>query len=212
MHQAITATASLFALALGGAAAAAPAASTDPVDPVPAHTPPAVPAALPVPAAPATPAPLPVPHDFATWIERAAQQCPGLSRELIAAQIQAESDFNPNAVSPANAVGPSQFIPSSWEVWGVDADGDGARNPFSIPDAVTAQAAFMCENLKQTTAGVASGRLDGDPVDLALAAYNAGYGAVLRFSGMPAGGGYTAETQPYVAKIRQLEQQLAARA
>lgn len=42
------------------------------------------------------------------------------------------------------AVGPMQFIPSTWKAVGVDADGDGKRNPQDIDDAATAAAVYLC--------------------------------------------------------------------
>lgn len=42
------------------------------------------------------------------------------------------------------AVGPMQFIPSTWATWGVDADHDGQKNPFDIFDATAAAAAYLC--------------------------------------------------------------------
>jgi membrane-bound lytic murein transglycosylase B len=53
------------------------------------------------------------------------------------------------------AVGPLQFIPSTWSVVGVDADGDGQRNPQDIDDAALATAVYLCsgEDDLSTTAG-----------------------------------------------------------
>jgi membrane-bound lytic murein transglycosylase B len=42
------------------------------------------------------------------------------------------------------AVGPMQFIPSTWRVVGVDGDGDGVRNPQDIDDAALATAVYLC--------------------------------------------------------------------
>ncbi len=42
------------------------------------------------------------------------------------------------------AIGPMQFIPSTWSVIGVDADGDGKRNPQDIDDAALASAVYLC--------------------------------------------------------------------
>ena len=42
------------------------------------------------------------------------------------------------------AVGPMQFIPSTWRVAGVDADGDGVKNPQNMADAATATAVYLC--------------------------------------------------------------------
>ncbi len=53
------------------------------------------------------------------------------------------------------AVGPMQFIPSTWSVVGVDADGDGQRNPQDIDDAALATAVYLCsgDDDLATTAG-----------------------------------------------------------
>jgi membrane-bound lytic murein transglycosylase B len=42
------------------------------------------------------------------------------------------------------AVGPMQFLPSTWSVVGVDGDGDGVRSPNDIDDAALATAVFLC--------------------------------------------------------------------
>lgn len=52
------------------------------------------------------------------------------------------------------AVGPMQFIPSTWSVVGVDADNDGQRNPQDIDDAALATAVYLCsgdDDLATTT-------------------------------------------------------------
>ncbi len=43
------------------------------------------------------------------------------------------------------AVGPMQFIPTTWERWGADGDGDGMRDPHSIDDATLAAARYLCD-------------------------------------------------------------------
>jgi len=42
------------------------------------------------------------------------------------------------------AVGPMQFIPSTWQAYGVDADGNGSADPFNINDAALASAHYLC--------------------------------------------------------------------
>jgi hypothetical protein len=42
------------------------------------------------------------------------------------------------------AVGPMQFIPSTWASWGVDANGDGLKDPFNLVDAAAAAADYLC--------------------------------------------------------------------
>jgi membrane-bound lytic murein transglycosylase B len=51
------------------------------------------------------------------------------------------------------AVGPMQFLPGTWRVWGADADGDRVANPFALPDAALAAARYLCAvggDLRQT--------------------------------------------------------------
>ena len=54
-----------------------------------------------------------------------------------AGQYDADAKFD-------RAIGPMQFIPSTWSVVGVDADGDGKRNPQDIDDASLATAVYLC--------------------------------------------------------------------
>lgn len=49
------------------------------------------------------------------------------------------------------AVGPMQFIPSSWELFGIDANGDGVADPNNIDDAVLAAARHLCASGPMTT-------------------------------------------------------------
>jgi len=141
--------------------------------------------------------PAAVPDGYERLLIRASQTCPGVTAPLLAAQIDVESGWNPKAVSPAGARGLAQFMPGTWAGQGVDGDGDGVRDPFDPADAIASQAAFLCQLL----AAVDNDRqLAGDPLDLALAAYNAGLGAVRRAGGIPP----YPETQAYVRRIRTL--------
>src|SRR5215204_6024930 len=54
-----------------------------------------------------------VPAEFRGFIEQAAEACPGLPAQVLAAQLQQESGFNPAAVSPAGAMGIAQFMPGA---------------------------------------------------------------------------------------------------
>ncbi len=56
------------------------------------------------------------------------------------------------------AVGPMQFIPSTWSVVGVDADGDGVRNPQDIDDAALGTAVYLCSGSDDL--GTDAGRRD----------------------------------------------------
>ncbi|MEV0409374.1 lytic transglycosylase domain-containing protein [Streptomyces sp. NPDC050448] len=62
------------------------------------------------------------------------------------------------------AVGPMQFIPSTWAAWGQDADGDGRRNPNNVYDAALAAGRYLC-------AGPRDLRVPAD-LDRAVLSYN----------------------------------------
>ena len=119
-----------------------------------------------------------VPARFRAAIARAAQRW-DVSGALLAAQLMAESNFNPFAVSPAGAAGIAQFMPATAAAYGL---GD----PFDAEAAIDAQAHLMSDLLAQF----------GNP-SLALAAYNAGPAAVAACGCVP---DYP-ETQAYVARI-----------
>ncbi|WP_158461349.1 peptidoglycan DD-metalloendopeptidase family protein [Rhodococcus opacus] len=155
-----------------------------------------------------------VPPEFVPWLLKAGSLCPGIAAPILAAQLEAENGFRYGPSAPASSTGargPAQFMPATWSTWGKDYDGSGPPPDVnSIADAVMAQGALMCENYRQCADGITGGRVVGDPVALALAAYNAGFGAVLDAGGMPFGGEYTTQTQPYVKKILERAKAFAA--
>jgi soluble lytic murein transglycosylase-like protein len=102
-----------------------------------------------------------------------------VSPALLAAQLMAESGFDPNAGSPAGAQGIAQFMPGTAASYGL-------TNPFDPVAAIDAQAHLMSDLLRQF----------GSP-ELALAAYNAGPGAVEPCNCIPP----YPETQAYVTRI-----------
>jgi len=144
-----------------------------------------------------------VPAAFQPWVLRAGATCPTIGPAVIAAQIDAESGYAVDAVSPAGAQGPAQFMPGTWPAWGRDDDGNGRTSPFDIGDALMAQARFDCDLVATVTGYLHAGlitRSDRDLLDLALAAYNAGPGAVRGTGGIPVNG----QTELYVPRIRAL--------
>lgn len=120
---------------------------------------------------------------FAPYIEaliskHAAQN--GLPPELVRAVIRQESDGNPRDVSHAGARGLMQLMPEEIHELGV-------TDPFDPEQNIAAGTRLLSGLLKQ---------YKGD-TPLALAAYNAGSGAVKKYNGIPP----YAETQQYVKRI-----------
>jgi murein DD-endopeptidase MepM/ murein hydrolase activator NlpD len=138
-----------------------------------------------------------VPAGYEPLLRHASRTCAGVTAPLLAAQIDVESGWKPGAISPAGAQGLAQFMPATWAGHGVDGDGDGVRDPFNPADAIATQASFLCQLLAAVSGDQ---QLGGDPLDLALAAYNAGLRAVQRAGGIPP----YPETQNYVRRIRAL--------
>jgi soluble lytic murein transglycosylase-like protein len=119
-----------------------------------------------------------VPPEFRPPLLRAAARW-NVSAALLAAQLMAESNFDPYAGSPAGAQGIAQFMPSTAAAYGL-------RDPFDPGEAIDAQAHLMSDLI---------GRF-GSP-QLALAAYNAGPAPVESCSCVP---DYP-ETRAYVSRI-----------
>ena len=147
-----------------------------------------------------------VPGEYQGVVLKAGSICPEITPPLIAAQIEAESNWNPKAGSHAGAQGMAQFMPRTWASVGRDGDGDGKADILNPQDAIYSQGVYMCSLASEVKERISAGKLKGDVAQLALAAYNAGMGAVDAAGGIP----QNSETQSYVPKIMGLMAKYAA--
>jgi|GEM_PF-2249080 len=108
---------------------------------------------------------------------------------LLLALAEVESGLRPDALSEDGAAGILQLMPATARQLGV-------TDPFDIRAGIDAGARYLKEHLD---------RFQGD-VPLALAAYNAGPGAVLRYGGVPP----YAETSRFVARVLERQRTLAS--
>lgn len=152
------------------------------------------------------PVPIAVPREYEQDVVRAGKICPEISGAVIAVQIGKESSWQPQAKSKAGALGLAQFMPDTWKTVGKDGDGDGKADVMNPHDAIYSQGHFMCSLAEQMKKLIAAGKVKGEVVNLALAAYNAGPGAVEEYGGIPP---FT-ETQNYVKQITQKVDQAKA--
>ena len=99
------------------------------------------------------PAPIGVPNffidsfripPFLLPIYQAAGTQYGVRWEVLAAINEIETDYGRNlSTSTAGAIGWMQFMPSTWKYYGVDANGDGVKDPYNPVDAIFAAARYL---------------------------------------------------------------------
>jgi soluble lytic murein transglycosylase-like protein len=118
--------------------------------------------------------------DFDDLVQAAAGRY-GVDPDLVHAVIQAESDYDPSCRSGAGAEGLMQLMPGTARALGVS-------NPLDPADNISGGVKYLRQQLDRF-----------HDVDLALAAYNAGPGAVTRYDGIPP----YRETQAYVRRVLQ---------
>jgi len=104
----------------------------------------------------------------------------GMDPNLVKAMVKAESGFKTKAVSPKGAMGLMQLMPETAESLGV-------KDPFDPEENITGGVKFLKGLMKEFK----------DP-EKAIAAYNAGPGAVKRYKGIPP----YEETKQYVSKVK----------
>lgn len=114
-----------------------------------------------------------------------------LDPRFVTAVIACESSFNPKAVSPAGAVGLGQLMPSTARSISTD-------DPYNINLNIRGACYLLKRNLLKYGCSFTEDLSDIPPaLPLALAAYNAGPGAVARYRGVPP----YRETQNYVKNV-----------
>jgi membrane-bound lytic murein transglycosylase B len=87
------------------------------------------------------------PADVIALYQRAAKTCPGLPWGVLAGIGQVETNHGQNKnISSAGAMGPMQFMPATFAVYGVDGDGDGIKDILDQTDAVFSAAHYLCAN------------------------------------------------------------------
>lgn len=134
-----------------------------------------------------------IPNDWEQYVVWASLVS-GVPTSWIAAQIEAESGWDPTlGANSAGASGLTQFIPSTWQTYG---HGGSPNDPQA---AIRAMGEYL-RDLRSQLQPVIDAHPDIPAVELIMAGYNAGPGAVQNYSGVPP----YSETQTYLSRIRGL--------
>ena len=142
-----------------------------------------------------------IPANYVPLVQKAGTVSPEFPAPVIAAQLSQESNFS-DQTSSTGAQGPAQFMPDTWATWGKDTTGKGYADVHNPSDAVDAQARFDAALVGQVKAAQAAGQIHSSAsvTEMALGAYNAGFGAVLASGGIP----QNSQTMAYVPRIMAL--------
>ncbi len=142
-----------------------------------------------------------IPAAYVPIIQKAGTVSPEFPAPVIAAQLQRESGFS-DPTSSTGAEGPAQFEPATWTTWGKDTTGKGYADVHNPSDAIDAQARFDAALAGQVKTAQAAGQIHSSAsvTEMALGAYNAGFGAVLASGGIP----QNSQTMAYVPRIMTL--------
>lgn len=88
-----------------------------------------------------------IPKSYLGLYQAAAATCPGLPWPVLAAIGQVESGHGTNTgPSSSGAMGPMQFLPSTFGAYAVDGDGDGVADIWNASDAIYSAANYLCAN------------------------------------------------------------------
>ncbi|MBC8141585.1 MAG: lytic transglycosylase domain-containing protein [Armatimonadetes bacterium] len=136
-----------------------------------------------------------------TWAVLRYSEALDTDPRLVVALIIAESDFDNNSVSRSGARGLGQLMPGTARDISART---GLTNPYDPVQNVAGSIWLLRSHLDKYSGGKAMGDISTKHIGLALAAYNAGPGAVKKYGGIPP----YRETQNYVKKINRIYREL----
>ncbi|WP_411090211.1 M23 family metallopeptidase [Streptomyces sp. 049-1] len=135
---------------------------------------------------------------YIPWLRKAASACTVLDPSVLAAQIDQLSGWSDDTDELSGQKGIAAFTDSEWRTWGKDDDGNGKASPREPADAIMALGRRDCSLAEKVTELRTEGRINGDLVDLTLAAYATGTDAVTKAGRVPA------EAETYLAEVHKL--------
>ncbi|MGV9280042.1 peptidoglycan DD-metalloendopeptidase family protein [Streptomyces sp. NPDC003730] len=135
---------------------------------------------------------------YLPWLRKAASGCTVLRPSVLAAQIDQLSGWSDDSDELSGQKGIAAFTDDEWRTWGKDDDGNGRSSPRDPADAIMALGRRDCSLAEKVTELRTEGRINGDLVELTLAAYAVGPEAVTEAGKAPAA------AKTYLGEVRGL--------
>ncbi|MDX2548518.1 M23 family metallopeptidase [Streptomyces sp. WI04-05B] len=134
---------------------------------------------------------------YGPWLRRAAA-CSVVAPSVLAAQIDQLTGWRDDTGELSGEQGIAGFTAAQWRTWGRDDDGNGTASPHDEADAIMALGRQDCSLARKITDLRTEGTVNGELVDLTLAAYAVGIHEVTAAGRVPAG------ARAYLAEVREL--------
>ncbi|MFG3028315.1 M23 family metallopeptidase [Streptomyces sp. NPDC048253] len=135
---------------------------------------------------------------YGPWLRKSADACTVVTPSALAAQIDQLTGWSNAGATTSGPQGIAAFTAADWKTWGKDDDGNGRSSPGDPADAIMALGRQDCSLAQQVTDLRTDGTVNGDLVDLTLAAYAVGTDAVTKAGGVPA------SAQTYLGEVKVL--------
>ncbi|KPI30641.1 M23 family metallopeptidase [Streptomyces sp. NPDC054950] len=135
---------------------------------------------------------------YGPWLRKSADACTVVTPSALAAQIDQLTGWSNAGATTSGPQGIAAFTAADWKTWGKDDDGNGRSSPGDPADAIMALGRQDCSLAQQVTDLRTDGTVNGDLVDLTLAAYAVGTDAVTKAGGVPA------SAQTYLGEVKAL--------
>ncbi|TQJ57661.1 M23 family metallopeptidase [Streptomyces sp. SLBN-115] len=135
---------------------------------------------------------------YGPWLRKSADACTVVTPSALAAQIDQLTGWSNAGATASGPQGIAAFTAADWKTWGKDDDGNGRSSPSDPADAIMALGRQDCSLARQVTDLRTDGTVNGDLVDLTLAAYAVGTDAVTKAGGVPA------SAQTYLGEVKAL--------
>lgn len=135
---------------------------------------------------------------YGPWLRKSADACTVVTPSVLAAQIDQLTGWSNDSATTSQARGIAAFTDAGWKAWGKDDDGNGRASPTDPADAIMALGRQDCSLAREVTGLRTDGTVNGDLVDLTLAAYAVGTDAVTKAGAVPAA------AQTYLTEVKAL--------